>query len=100
MGDVIQARYAELEQVANRFRQLADEGQQLTQSIRGAFEPLESGGWKGKGANAHIAEMYDEIFPALGRLAQALEEADEVAQKIGNTLRQADEETRSYFRIS
>jgi hypothetical protein len=37
------------------------------------------------------------VLPAMSRLARALGVGADVAQEIMNTIRQADEETQSYF---
>jgi len=98
MSDEIRADYDRLEQVAGKFANQAQAIQQMLQQVRGSMDPLEGGGWVGKGSDAFFAEMNDEVLPANDRLQQALEEAGRVTKQIIQTVKQAEEDASSPFR--
>lgn len=98
MSDEIRADYDRLEQVAGKFASQAQAIQQMIQQVRGSMDPLEGGGWVGRGSDAFFAEMNDEVLPANERLQQALEEASRVTKQIIQTVKQAEEEASSPFR--
>ncbi len=98
MSDEIRADYDRLEQVAGTFANQAQAIQQMLQKVKGSMDPLEGGGWVGKGSDAFFSEMNDEVLPANDRLQQALEEASQVTKKIVQTVKQAEEDASSPFR--
>jgi WXG100 family type VII secretion target len=98
MHDRIEADYDQLEQIASRFGNQAQEMQQMMQNVRSSMGNLESGGWEGRGSEAFFAEMNSEVLPASERLQQALEEADRVTRMIMQMVQQAEEEASSVFR--
>lgn len=100
MADEIRADYDRLEKVASRFANQSQEIQQMLQKVRGSMEPLESGGWIGRGSDAFFSEMQSEVLPATERLQQAMDEANRVTNQIVQTIRQAEEEAGSPFRAN
>ncbi|MBN1285484.1 MAG: WXG100 family type VII secretion target [Anaerolineae bacterium] len=92
MAGKIQARYDELDDVANHFAQEAAEVEQMQQRVRSAIANLQDGGWIGDAADAFYAEMEDEVLPAVQRLAEALEEANSTVKKISTILSNAEQE--------
>ena len=96
--DEIKADYDRLEQLASRFTNQSQAIQQMLQSVRGSMDPLESGGWVGRGSDAFFSEMNGEVLPASERLQQALEEASRVTKHIIQTVKQAEEEASSAFK--
>lgn len=96
--DEIKADYDRLEQLAGRFANQAQVIQQMLQGVRGSMDPLESGGWVGRGSDAFFSEMNSEVLPASERLQQALEEANRVTKHIIQTVKQAEEEAGSAFK--
>ncbi|MCG8352469.1 MAG: WXG100 family type VII secretion target, partial [Chloroflexales bacterium] len=60
-------------------------------------QALADGGWEGAGSAAFLAEMQGEIFPALQRFRQALEEARAVTLEAKIILQQAEEEAARVF---
>jgi WXG100 family type VII secretion target len=94
----IQADYEQLEQVANLFQQQADQTEELLRALQSRTESLENGGWMGKAANDFSVEMNDLVFPAVGRLQTALLEGSQVTKKVIQTFKDADEETKGFFR--
>jgi WXG100 family type VII secretion target len=99
MADEIRADYDQLEQVANKFAQQAQEIQQMLQKVRGSMQKLENGGWIGRGSDAFFNEMNGEVLPASLRLQQALGEANRSVKDIMQTVYQAEEEASSVFRV-
>lgn len=100
MSDQIQADYQQLEQVSAKFNQQAQAIAQMLQGIKGSMDKLENGGWIGRGSSAFFAEMNNKVLPATQRLQSALSEASRVTKDISNTVKQAEEEASSPFRIS
>lgn len=98
MSDEIRADYDRLEQVAGKFANQAQAIQQMLQQVRGSMDPLEGGGWIGKGSDSFFNEMNSEVLPANERLQQALEEADRVTKQIVQTVKQAEEDASSPFK--
>lgn len=96
--DIRQARYDELDSIAARFRNQAEQNGQTQRSLQRAFQSLQSDGWKGKGADAFFAEMEQDVFPALGRLRSALTTGDQVLRAIVEILRTAEQEAAAPFR--
>jgi uncharacterized protein YukE len=51
----------------------------------------------GQGSEKFFSEMEQSVLPAVGRLVGALGHAADVAQKIADTIRRFDEETKNFF---
>lgn len=100
MTDEIRADYDRLDQVANNFANQAQAIQQTLQNVRGSMDPLESGGWIGRGSDSFFTEMQSDVMPANERLQQALDEASRVTKQIVQAVQQAEEEACSPFRAS
>ena len=98
MADEIRADYDRLENVASQFANQSQEIQQMLQKVRGSMDPLENGGWIGRGSEAFFSEMQSEVLPATERLQQAMDEANRVTKQIVQTIRNAEEEACSPFR--
>ena len=98
MFDEIRADYDQLDQVASQFANQSQAIQQMSQNIRSSMDPLEGGGWIGRGSDAFFAEMQSEIIPANERLEQALDEASRVTRQIVQIVKQAEDEASSPFR--
>ncbi|MCG8352466.1 MAG: WXG100 family type VII secretion target, partial [Chloroflexales bacterium] len=95
--DIIQANYAHLDAVAARFGQHAELVVALDSRVRQGVQALADGGWEGAGSAAFLAEMQGEVFPALQRFRQALEEARAVTLEAKGILQQAEEEAARVF---
>lgn len=96
-GNVIQANYEQLEAIAGRFGQMAEENETLRANVMRGVEALRNGGWEGEGANAFLAEMDGTMFPAVDRLTNALAEAQKVTREIVRVIREAEEEAARPF---
>lgn len=97
-NDVIQAQYEQLDNIASRFGQTAENNVALAQQVAQAVQALQNGGWEGKGAAAFFAEMETTTNPALQRLIHALEEAQTTTLEIKRIIQQAEEEASAPFR--
>ena len=95
---VIQAQYDDLEKIAERFAQQADLIEQVRQQVRQATDALKNGGWQGQGSDAFQAEMDGEIFPAVNRLSQALQEGNQSTHQIIEVIKAAEAEAAAPFR--
>ena len=97
MKGVIRCNYDELEKLAGSFDTQAEQTQRLVQQVKSCVEALQCGGWDGMGAYAFYNEMDCDIFPALGKLVNALQESGELTRKISASFRQKEEEAGHVF---
>lgn len=97
-NDIIQAQYEELANVASRFGGQAEASQQLITQVRQSMQPLQGGGWQGRGSAAFFAEMNGEVLPAMQRLAAALDQSRAVTLQMRDLVREAEEEASRPFR--
>ncbi|HLZ31627.1 MAG TPA: WXG100 family type VII secretion target [Chloroflexota bacterium] len=97
-ADVVQARYAELDEVAQRFEQLAASNAQLVQRVSGAFASLDDKGWIGLGKDAFQAEMLGVLFPALQRLGDAMSQASSITLAVKTLVQQSEGDASSLFK--
>jgi WXG100 family type VII secretion target len=96
-ADVIQARYDDLAAIAARFGEQAEQSAALQRRVSQCADTLVQEGWEGAGVLAFRAEMDDEVFPALQRLIQALEEGRAVTLQASTIMQQAEEEAAALF---
>jgi WXG100 family type VII secretion target len=95
--DIIQAHFEELEAVASRFGQQSSDGDELISRVRNGVKALETGGWKGSGAEAFFGEMYGTVVPSMQRLSLALNEARSLTLDVKHFLQEAEEEAARLF---
>ena len=100
MTELIRVDYEALTNVANQFQNEAEAITRTLQLIRRTMTPLQNGGWLGQGSAAFFSEMEGEVIPAVGRLADALTQANDVSRKIADVMQAAEEEAGSPFRAS
>ncbi len=96
-ADVIQANYDHLEAVAGRFGQQAEVTAELHSRVTRGVQALEDGGWEGTGSVAFFAEMQGELYPAMQRLIQVLQDARSVTLEAKDILLRAEEEAAGVF---
>jgi WXG100 family type VII secretion target len=96
-GDIIQARYEDLDEVARRFVQQSQLTADLRSRVDRAAQALEHGGWEGCGSTAFFAELNTVILPALQRLSQVLEEAQAVTLAASEIMRHAEADAAALF---
>ncbi|HLZ30971.1 MAG TPA: WXG100 family type VII secretion target [Chloroflexota bacterium] len=96
-ADVVQARYEDLDAVAQGFDQVASASDALQAKIGASVEPLASGAWKGDAATRFLAEMQSEIFPALQRLSAALTSAGVTTRQVKTIIQTAEREASALF---
>lgn len=97
-NDVIQAKYDLLDQLAARFGQQAEAAAQTRQRVQQSMQPLQQGGWQGRGSAAFFAEMSGELLPAVQRLTAALGQARTATMQARDIMRAAEEEASRPFR--
>ncbi len=93
----IQAHYSALLDNAALFANYADSTTGLAFRLEQIVNQLRAGGWCGKGAEAFLAEMDADVFPALWRLSEALETANRETQNIHQLLKTHEEYAASLF---
>ena len=98
MTDLILVDYERLEKLAAVFGQQSENIAQMLQQVQGSVNPLQAGGWMGKGSDAFFGEMEGVVLPAVQRLIEALGEANLVTRQIIEVMQQADEEASASFR--
>lgn len=94
---VIQAKYDELEAIARQFGQRAQAIGELRCRLQRSAQPLEQGGWQGRGSTAFFREMNEQIVPATQRLYLALEVASAVTLQVSGIMREAELEAANVF---
>lgn len=94
----IRAHYDDLEAIRNKFAQQADQIRQMSQNIRSRMEVMRDGAWIGEAATAFYDEMDSEVFPAVERLINALDQASQATRAIGDRFQQAEQDGSARFR--
>ena len=97
MAQIRKLNYDEMANIVKRFKSEAQDIDAELKRTKGMVESLHTGGWIGQGSDKFFAEMEQSVLPATARLVTALNHAGDVAQKIADTIRQFDEETKNYF---
>jgi WXG100 family type VII secretion target len=97
MAGTTQVNYDEMNNIVKSLKAEEDEIMNLLKSTKSKVESLHGNQWVGEAADRFFNEMEQMVLPAMSRLARALGVGASVAQEIMNTIRQADEETQSYF---
>lgn len=93
----IHVDYDELEVVATRLAQQAEEADTALRNCRSCLDTLQSGAWIGKGANAFFTEMENDILPAQQRLFEALSFGNEMVNAVHNSVKQGEDDARVVF---
>lgn len=97
MARVRKLNYDDMSNIVKKFRSEAQDIEGLLKQTKGKVESLHNNQWIGQGADKFFGEMEQLVLPATGRLVGALGHAGDVAQKIADTIRQFDEETKGFF---
>jgi len=97
MARIRKLNYDDMSNIVKRFRGEAQDIDGLLKQTKGKVESLHNNQWVGQGADKFFGEMEQSVLPAVGRLVGALGHAGDVAQKIADTIRRFDEETKSFF---
>lgn len=97
MAGTTQVNYDEMNGIIKNMKTEEEEIMNLLKTTKSKVESLHNNQWVGQGADNFFNEMEQTVLPALARLARALSVGADVAQDIVNTIRQADEETQSFF---
>jgi WXG100 family type VII secretion target len=97
MASIRKLNYDDLTSIVSKFKSEAQEIDGLLKQTKSKVEGLHNGQWVGQGSDKFFGEMEQLVMPALSRLVGALGHAADVAQKIADTIRRFDEETRSFF---
>ncbi len=98
-AEVIQTKYEDLDTIARRFGQQAQANRELQRRVQRGVQALRGGGWEGKSSVAFFAEMDQALFPVMGRLIEALAEAQSTTLEVKEMIRLAEEEAASVFRL-
>ena len=97
MARVRKLNYDDMSNIVKKFRSEAQDIEGLLKQTKGKVESLHNNQWIGQGADKFFGEMEQLVLPSTGRLVGALGHAGDVAQKIADTIRQFDEETKGFF---
>ncbi len=95
--DRLRADYDELVAIAREMQQEGYSVDSLIGRLRRCVDALEYGGWIGRGASSFYAEMHNDIFPALQRLANALLDGSDAVSQISQIIHDAEEEASALF---
>jgi WXG100 family type VII secretion target len=94
---IVQGDYDDLASIAQSFGQQANSVSTLTSTIERLVGQLEAGGWIGIGAQGFFAEMRDLVFPTMGKLKSALDDAGDATKQISNLFQEAEQEASRCF---
>jgi WXG100 family type VII secretion target len=97
MAEQVQVNYEVLNEMENKFVQLANEVQDMAGKIKSRDTNLRQGGWIGRGSDAFYSEMDDLVMPAIGRLREALEEGGQALNRVARIFGEAEEEGQGGF---
>lgn len=97
MAGTTQVNYDDMNNIVKSLKAEEDEIMNLLKLTKSKADSLHGNQWAGDAADRFFNEMEQVIVPAMSRLARALGVGADVAQEIMNTIRQADEETQSFF---
>ncbi len=97
MAGTTQVNYDDMNGIIKSMKNEEEQIMNLLKSTKSKVESLHNNQWVGQGADNFFNEMEQTVLPALSRLARALGVGADVAQQIINIIRQADEETQSFF---
>ena len=97
MAGTTQVNYDDMNGIIKSMKNEEEQIMNLLKTTKSKVEGLHNNQWVGQGADNFFNEMEQTVLPALSRLARALGVGADVAQQIVNTIRQADEETQSFF---
>lgn len=91
-ANLIRADYDELNKLAGKWNQEAQNCAAMLQSLRKALETLRGGDWVGPGARAFYAEMDGQVLPSMSRLTAALSQAQGATMQIRAVVQGAEAE--------
>ena len=97
MAGTTQVNYDDMNGIIKGMKNEEELIMNVLKTTKSKVESLHNNQWVGQGADTFFNEMEQTVLPALARLAHALAIGSDVAQNIVNTIRQADEETQSFF---
>ncbi len=97
MAGTTQVNYDDMNGIIKSMKNEEEQIMNLLKTTKSKVESLHNNQWVGQAADNFFNEMEQTVLPALSRLARALGVGADVAQQIINIIRQADEETQSFF---
>jgi WXG100 family type VII secretion target len=97
MARLRRVQYDDLNTIIQKFRSEQQDIDALFKQTKGKVESLHNNQWVGEGSEKFFSEMESQVLPAMQRLAGALGHAGDVAQKMADTIRRHDEETKGFF---
>lgn len=97
MASQVQVNYDEMRSIIQRMKSEQAEVLNLLKATKAQVDYIHGNQWIGRGSEKFFSEMEQRYLPGLQRLANALGTAAEKAQKVVDTIRQADEGTKSFF---
>ena len=97
MARIRKIHYDDLNSIIRRFRTEQQEIDALLKQTKSKVESLHNNQWVGEGSEKWFSEMETLVLPAISKLVGALGHAADVAQKISDTIHQADEGTKGFF---
>ena len=97
MAKIRKLNYDDMNSIVGKFKTEAQEIDGLLKQTKGKVESLHNNQWVGQGSEKFFSEMESLVLPAVSRLVDALNHAADIAQKIADTIRRFDEDTKSFF---
>jgi len=97
MARIRKLNYDDMNGIVQRFRSEQQDIDALLKQTKSRVESLHNNQWVGDAADKWFAETEGSVLPATARLVAALGHAGDVAQKIADTIRSFDDQTKNFF---
>jgi WXG100 family type VII secretion target len=91
LNKILQIQYGDMGNIINGMKSEQAEVQQMFQQTKNKVDSLHNNQWQGEAADKFFMEMENSVLPSLNRLAIALGDCATTAQKVKDTIQQADE---------
>src|SRR3990172_10736604 len=98
MEKKIQYQYDQLEALVREFQDLSSDLQQTANRVTQKKDALQTGGWKGQGAEKFYQEMDQVVLPALKRAHMAMDSSAERIRKKMEQMKAMEDSLKSVMR--
>ena len=98
MAEKVEIDYDSLDAIETSFAVEAEKVLELLHKVKSSADNLHGGLWIGKGADAFYVVMYDDMLPAVQRLAEALREGEHVIGEITMKFLAAEEDLKNVWK--
>lgn len=94
----VRSDFDALQRISGQFKGQADSTRQMQKALKDKIQVLQGKDWVGKGADKFYNEMNGSLLPAVQRLATSFDSASRVTLKIGQIMKQAEDDAAALFK--